>query len=150
MTAPSQYAQLSDLANTIPAAALTSLTAGQQTQALIDASVYADGFLNDQYQLPLVSWSTDLTKAVCMIASYSLMLTRGFMPGSSHNENFRQMYDDANKWLDGIARGKITPPGIVDSSSGGRKGIPAVQTGVTANMVQSGLARSNSTTGRGW
>jgi phage gp36-like protein len=68
--------------------------------------------------LPLVSWSPDLTRAVCNIAAYDLMVRRGYNPEAGPDANIRDRYNDAIKWLTQVAQGAVTPV-LVDSTPGG-------------------------------
>lgn len=104
--------QLTQLA--IPAAALTGVSTADQDAALEAASDLADGYLRSRYALPLTAWEDDLRRAVCGIAAYDLLTRRGFRPEDS-GENVRLRYEDAVRWLKGVADGSISPS-ITDST----------------------------------
>jgi phage gp36-like protein len=89
--------------------------------ALVAASNVADGSLAAAgYRISLLTWSTDLTQAVCAVASWDLMCRRGFNPDSGADAVIRQRYEDAQEYLKDIAmrRRKVaiaTEPPITDS-----------------------------------
>lgn len=110
------YANLADLAtHGLPGAALSSVSDTSKCEALAAASEEADGKLAVVKTLPLVSWGTDLTKAICKIAAYELLSVKGFNPDGD-DANVRDRYLDAMKWLDGIAKGTVAPSVMVDST----------------------------------
>lgn len=110
------YANLDDFdQHGVPSAALRSRTTTQKCDALAAASEKADGKLALRYDLPLVSWSSDLTEAVCKLAAYEEMSVRGFNPDGS-DSHIRDRHNDAWKWLSEVADGHVSPVGIVDST----------------------------------
>lgn len=56
----------------------------------------------------------DLRRAVCCIAAYDLLSVRGYNPEGA-DENLRLRYEDAIRWLKGVASGFIDP-GLIDST----------------------------------
>ena len=109
------YATTSDLIRIgISAAALRNISTADQIMALEAASDLADGYLASRYSLPIVGYQDDLKRAVCCIAAYDLLSTRGFA-NSGADENVRLRYEDALKWLKEVSQGRINPVGIVDS-----------------------------------
>jgi phage gp36-like protein len=130
------YATPTDLASYAinPTAFAGISTASQQAQ-LDAASTVAEGYLSDQYHLPIVApYPIDLKMAVCSIAAFFLMTFRGYQPGGA-DEMIRMRYDDAIKWLSGIAQGMISPGGIIDSTPNTREGGPRVVSGTMGNVV---------------
>ena len=128
------YANLDDLdAHGLPAAALSGISPSKRAEALAAASSDADGKLGVVFDLPLLSWGTDLTKCVCKIAAYELLSTRGFNPDGA-DANVRDRHNDAWRWLREVADLTVVPTGIVDS---------------TADVDDSGVAVST-TLRRGW
>lgn len=142
------YATTSDLAiYAVNPAAFASVSTGSQQAQLDAASTYAEGFLADQYHLPIVApYPIDLRMNVCSIAAFYLMTFRGYRPGGS-DDIIRQRYDDANTWLKGIAAGMISPSGITDSTVATHEGAPMVTTGVLGNVVGGYAAPSSSLAG---
>lgn len=122
------YAAISDLTNVMNTAALTTLSTGQQTQALSAASDIADSYFRAQYTLPLLSWGQDVIDAVCNIAAYRLMTLRGYGPEAGADSGFRKRYEDAIDWLKMVAKNE-TVPNLVDSASGGAEGGVFIVTG---------------------
>jgi phage gp36-like protein len=111
------YATSDDLV--VPAQALSMFSAGDKTDALEKASQLADGYLNSRFRLPLTAWGDDLTDAVAVVATYKLIMKRGYKPGSVDNSELYQRYKDALSWLDKVAKGTVTPTNVVDSSASG-------------------------------
>lgn len=130
------YATTVDLASyAINPNAFAGISVVKQQQQLDAASTVAEGYLADQYHLPIAApYPVDLKMAVCSIAAFFLMTFRGYQPGGS-DEMIRMRYDDAIKWLSGIASGMITPAGILDSTPNTREGAPRVVTGTMGNVV---------------
>lgn len=111
------YANLDDFdQHGVPTAALRSRTTTQKCDALAAASEKADGKLALRYDLPLVSWGSDLTEAVCKLAAYEEMSVRGFNPDGSDG-HIRDRHNDAWKWLSEVADGRVSPVGLVDSTA---------------------------------
>ena len=81
-----------------------------------DANALAEGYLGVRYSLPLANPGADLRRQIVNIAVYDLMSWKGFNPESGRDMNFRVRYEDAIKWLKGVADGNVTPVGIVDST----------------------------------
>ena len=146
MTVYATYEQFSRL---LPSTLFSSIDIALQVQALSDASAEADGYLDSQYQLPLVAWGFDLSTHVCEIAAYRLIMFRGFNPDSGHDQHFRMRYDDAIAWLTKVARGVVSPPGFVDSTGVSlASGGPSVITGAGSGAVSSGGVRGPNSYGR--
>jgi phage gp36-like protein len=111
------YATRADLSSSIAAAALSHPSTGTAAQdaKLLQASEEIDGFLRDQYQLPLEDWGSDLVQRCCDIAAYRLVCLRGFNPDADglYLENYKQ----ALAWLKLVAEGKVSPD-VIDASGG--------------------------------
>jgi len=128
-----RYATTTDLTRLgLPAVALEGISSDDQQAALDAASSTADGYLASRFRLPLTAWGEDLTRAVCQIAAYDLMVTRGMAPGSGEAELLGDRSRGALAWLRDVADGRVTP--VVTETS------PAVLGG----------ARVESNTPRGW
>jgi phage gp36-like protein len=119
-----QYATTADLANTMSAQALAHPSTGttQQNAQLLRASEFVDGYLRDQFVLPLTFWSSDVVQAVCDIAAYRLVCLRGFNP--EKDGLYKDNFDSTIRWLEGIAKGHIAPD-VTDASSGSTPGESA-------------------------
>ena len=119
----SSYATPTDLrAKGAAAAALDGVPEVDLQGALDSASGIADGYLGARYKLPIVTASPDLVEAVCKIAAYNLLALRGYNPELGADVLIRDRYDDAVRWLERVADGKIAPD-LLDSSTGGVEGI---------------------------
>ncbi len=96
----------------LPAVAIASIPTGS-IQATLDAiSSECDGSIAGQYALPLISYPAELTKYVCWMGALELMSVRGYNPegdgGLLISRDKR-----AREWLSNVARGLISPPGMV-------------------------------------
>lgn len=110
------YATTADLTKlAIPAEALVGIVAADQDAALAAASSLADSYLASRFSLPLTKWGDDLRRAVCLIAAYDLMTRRGYNPEGG-DANLRLRYDDAIRWLERVADGRIAPA-VTDSAT---------------------------------
>lgn len=106
---PVAYATLEDLYETgLPPAALGSVAYTTQQKALLRASRVADSYMRDRYTLPLVApFDQALVDAVVKLASYSLMVRRGYDPSVPGDVAIRMTYDDAIAFLKGVANGQL-------------------------------------------
>lgn len=117
-----QYALIADLQTVLSPQALThpvvANTATQNSQ-LLKASELIDGYLRQQFQLPLVTWGSDIVQACCDIAAYRLICLRGFNPEAdgSYLDNFKMQ----RKWLESVANAAVSPD-LVDGTSGAAPG----------------------------
>ncbi|WP_003047195.1 DUF1320 domain-containing protein [Thermus aquaticus] len=110
------YATQSDLFRLgLPEGALRGVSPSTIEDALEAASRLADSYLRARYDLPLASWGRGLTRAVALIAAYDLMSRRGYDPTRPGQENLRMRYEDAIRWLEGVAAGKVDP-GVEDAT----------------------------------
>lgn len=148
----SSYATPADLKSlSLAAAALTGVD-DPSIQAAIDAaSSVADGYLGSRYTLPITGHGQDLTRAVCNIAAYDLLSVRGYNPDPGGNDNIRQRYDDAIRWLERVSAGTVSPADIADSSpdANGSTSGPFVQQG-RASDTTDGAFVVGAPVGRGW
>lgn len=90
-----------------PSAGLGGISLSDQGEALVVASALADGFLRGKYTLPLVSWQGDLTRAVCHIAQYDLLCTRGMSPVGDSYAILLHLYESAMSWLSDVSKGRV-------------------------------------------
>lgn len=118
------YATTADLYATISSAALNhpSTQAPAQQAQLLRASEAIDGYLRDQYELPLVKWGTDIVDKCCDIAAYRLVCLRGFNPelDGVYFDNFKMALD----WLKQVSNGTVSPD-VIDSSPSAAPGVHA-------------------------
>lgn len=111
-----QYAQLADLYGTISQAALTHPSVNStsiQNAQLLRASETIDGYLRQQFALPLVTWGADIVQYCCDIAAYRLVCLRGFNP--EKDGLYKDNWKEAISWLENVAKG-IVSPDVQDAS----------------------------------
>lgn len=102
-----QYAARSQLAQFgLPSGALTGIATADQDAQLQAASVEADTYIARQKKIPLVTWDLALTKAVCKIAAWDLLVVRGVNPDGPDSV-FEKRHDEAIAWLKMVAEGKV-------------------------------------------
>ena len=146
-----QYAAISDLQSVISAAALTHPavnSAGTQNAQLLRASELIDGYLRDQFALPLVSWGADIVQATCDIAAYRLVCLRGFNP--EKDGLYKDNFDAAVRWCENVAKG-IVAPDVVDGTSGatpGKQADPTAPLAYSPNPINSSGTNTRGTGSR--
>lgn len=118
------YASRADLAAVLSPAALTHPSTGPAVQddQLLRASEFVDGYLRQQFKLPLSTWGSDLVQAVCQVAAYRVVCLRGFNP--EVDGHYKDSFDSAQRWLERVAQGLISPD-VVDASSNAEPGKQA-------------------------
>ena len=84
-------------------------------RALIHGSDVAVGYLSSQYTMPLRSWGDDLAGHTAAVVAYRFMSSIGYDP-EGKDSNIRTMYEDAIRWFEKLAEGKMSPAEIVDSA----------------------------------
>lgn len=104
----SRYAVIADLdISGIPRAAFGTLLDPQIQGALDRASAFADTFVGCKNTLPLIApFDPMLTVAVCQVASYWLMVLRGYNSDAPGDAALRQNFIDAREWLVRVANGQ--------------------------------------------
>lgn len=102
------YASLQDLDECgLPLAALATIPKTTIQRQLDRASAYVDTFLGDKVQLSLVGAPDPIiVMTVCQIASWWLLVRRGFNPENPGDAVVRQSYLDAVTFLTRIANGQ--------------------------------------------
>ena len=120
------YATLTDLIERFGENGLVSLTDVNRSgiinivtidRAIADADSEIDSYIAVLYSLPLASVPTELTRVACDIARYRLY-------GLKPLEEVRKRYEDAVKWLAGVASGSRS------------LGLPTAQAPVASNLAQ--------------
>jgi phage gp36-like protein len=99
----------------IPSNAIAKATPSDKLNACIVATDEADGYIGGQYALPLISWGSDVTKFTAVLAVRTIVQTRGVDPTGS-DAGVLDQRDEAIRWFDRLASGRLSPPGIVDST----------------------------------
>jgi phage gp36-like protein len=99
-----------------------SITTDMVTTNLVAASRMADGYLSDgdgyPYTLPLIQVGLDLKMRVAWIAAWTLLSSVGFAPENGADNVYRQRYEDALKWLEGLRDGDITSVDTIGTTPG--------------------------------
>lgn len=121
----SQYATIAELyLYGAPSTVFGGLASTVLDDALQAASGRVDSALRTHRansQLPMTAWGADVRQAVCKIAAYEVLSVRGFNPAAGSDANIRMRYDDAERWIRGIARGEIhldVTPALTSASQG--------------------------------
>jgi len=124
------YATRTDLTRFgLPSSALTGVADATQDAALEAASDVADSYMRSRYELPLTGYGDDLKRAVCGLAAWDLLTTRGYDPNSGGDEAVKLRHDAALAWLKDVAAGRahvsggLTTPGPTRHA---RAGAPSV------------------------
>lgn len=121
------YASVDDLAEYITTANVNEYEhkegAGSAQGALDEASDLVDSYLA-RFDLPLaLPYPGALVRANKIVAGYDVMVSLGFVREGDESE-WRLRYLDVIKWLEQVAKGLVTPPGMeepvppADPSSG--------------------------------
>lgn len=111
------FANLDDFAtHGLPAATSAALKPSKIAEALAATTELASGKLATRYTLPILTWGSDITQAICKISAYDILSVRGFNPDGD-DQNVRDRYLDAMKWLADVAASKADPIGLTDSSA---------------------------------
>lgn len=120
-----QYATIAQLQNFMSVQALSAPSISSptvQNAALYAASETVDGYLRQQFQLPLTQWGNDIVRTTCWLAAYQLVCTRGFSPTSDVDASYLENFKMASRWLKDVSEGKISPD-ITDSSPNAGPGV---------------------------
>ena len=101
------YATRTDLYRLgIRSEALAGVATADQDAALEAASDLADSYMRSRYTLPLTGYGDDLKGAVCKLAAYELLATRGYDPNAGGDESLQKRHDAAMKWLSDVSAGR--------------------------------------------
>jgi phage gp36-like protein len=112
-----QYVTITELQRLgIPGDAYAGKSNADLNAALLAASVVADSYISKRYTLPLVSWGDDLRYHVAQLASLTLLVNRGFRPGSGADEVAVDAKNDARQWFRDVATGLVELAECVDST----------------------------------
>jgi phage gp36-like protein len=109
------YCDPADLLKVVPEHSIEELPAGQRADACITGTDLADGYVGAAYVLPLQAWGEDLRLQTARLAAWQLFEGRGVDPGGP-DKVVMDARDNAEKWLDRLANGRLSPPGIIDST----------------------------------
>ncbi len=116
----SQFAAIGDLAQVgVPAAVTAEIPVATLNGILTKRSVYAEGYLaaSGRYTLPITAWGDDLRLAVAQLSGWDVMtVVVGINPETPAGAVWQARRDEAQRWLEGVAAGRVSPVGIVDST----------------------------------
>jgi phage gp36-like protein len=90
-----------------------------ELEAGVDAACgHVDSYLSGRFTLPLVTYGEAVTRAVCVVAAYDLLTSRGYNPANQGDDSSQldKRYRSVEDWLKDVARGLVTPP-VTDSST---------------------------------
>lgn len=105
--------------------AISPITVEAQEQALEAASRLVDSYLW-KLNPPLAVFTGELSEAVAVIASYTLMSAQGFDPEHDDSKNLRLRYLDKIRWLESLDGGTKLPGAVGQSAVGANKPGPTV------------------------
>jgi phage gp36-like protein len=116
----------------LPAAALDGFT-GSVDDHLVAASALFDSYARGRYRVPLtLPAPIEVAIAVCVLAAYSILNTRGYDPHSGSDSNVRTRYEDLmgrqgqHGWLQQLSEGKVNLDIAADATAGVHDGGPIV------------------------
>jgi phage gp36-like protein len=97
----------------LPDETVADFTSDVIDDAIAKGSSLADSYLSTRWTLPLRPveagvYPQALVEAVAAIATYRLMKRRGYSPENGDNDEIRNGFDDAIRWLKDMSAGKAT------------------------------------------
>lgn len=108
-------------------AALTGIPAQSITDTILAVSEEADSAFRSRYNLPLLSWGTDVTANVARIVAYELLVVRGFNPELGADTNLAMRAEQSRAWFRAVARQEMQP-NVVQSPPAERYDEPRILT----------------------
>ena len=142
------YAVAADLDTGINAAAMTGVPTQTKTDNIDAASRLIDSFLRAQFTLPLTQVGSDVKRACIHIATYYVLVGRGYNPDAGADPGIRQRYEEALALLSLVSAGKAVPD-ITDSSPEAAEGRPGSRPTVISSSSRGFSSRGNPN-GGGW
>lgn len=109
------YCDPPDLLTVVPEHSIEEISGSKRADACIKATDLADGYVGAAYHLPLTAWGEDLRLQTTHLAAWQLFQGRGVDPGGP-DKVVADGRDNAIQWLDRLANGRLSPPGIIDST----------------------------------
>lgn len=109
------YCDPADILDVVPEHSIEEIALGARVDACIKATDLADGYVGAAYELPLTAWGADLRLQTARLAAWQLFEGRGVDPGGP-DKVVMDARDNAEEWLDRLANGRLSPPGIIDST----------------------------------
>lgn len=102
------YATRADLyALGLPVEAMSGVSSADQDAAIEASSRRADSYLRTRYGVPCPVAPRELVWAVCVLAAYDLITTRGYSPDVGADQTLRDRANDALAWLRDVAKGVV-------------------------------------------
>ena len=142
------YAVIGDLRTFgAPDRAFKDVPVDIQEDAIAAASGTVDSYLRAQFVMPIKSWGREVTRIVCQIATYDLLITRGYNPEAGADGQIEKRADQALAWLNLVAAGKAFPD-VVDSG-GGIEGQASTRARVVSDASRGYSLRNNAVGGFG-
>ena len=120
------YATIEDLRRYgLPETATVGVPDATLEAELEAASSTADAYLRGRFNLPLLSWGTDITMRVAHIAAYNIMRNRGFAPEAGSDVTIKEAYYEAvgfpdrpgSGWFPAVQRQAIHPD-VTETATG--------------------------------
>jgi len=129
------YATIDDLKSLgLRGTALDGVDPSDIEAQILTASGTIDTYLPSHYKAPLVApYHPSIVEATVAITAYRLLGWRGWRPGP-HDNQIRERYTDAMKWLDMLNKGSVSLPSTADGTTK-NEGAPQVQTGGVARVA---------------
>jgi phage gp36-like protein len=130
----SLYCSVGDLTTIgINPVSLQDVSLQDQNNAIVAASAMIDDRIAGRYQLPLLAWPSSFTYHCAKIAVYICLSARGYSPDAGADPLWKQDYEKAIEWANGIQRQAIHPQVTPSSPSPGNAtyDLPQVQTSVS-------------------
>lgn len=93
----------------IGAVAIAPIPDDVKDAAIEGVSSSIDSYLRDRYQLPLTAWGIDIRRCAAILATYDLMVVRGYNPAAGADQNILTRYEGQIRWLERIARQEVQP-----------------------------------------
>jgi phage gp36-like protein len=110
------YCEPSDIARyAAKDCSLSRVTDAEKADACIAASDLADGYIGGAFELPLAAWGEDLRMRCAQVAA-SILVARAVQNPEGPDALVFTMKDEAMAWFDRLADGKLSPPGMVDTT----------------------------------
>lgn len=100
----------------IAANALAAIPTGDRDLARAAATSLALSYWQKRHKLPILSVGDAEKRAIAHIATYDLLVSRGYQSGVGGDDTIEKRFEHAIAWLRDCARG-IVEPEIVDNSS---------------------------------
>lgn len=98
----------------LPAEIVARIDAATLAANISAASRFVDSFCATRFPgLPFTAWDLDVKLATANVCAFWLASRFGYDPQRGNDSDFRVRYEDALKWLRGVADGSIVPRATV-------------------------------------